>query len=52
MDKKGLSDGYPIDIAGNSMTKDEALIYLVSHLGYHAGQLNYLQRILQNDHND
>jgi uncharacterized damage-inducible protein DinB len=51
LDETTLNDAYPIEIAGNSMKKGEAIIYLTSHLGYHLGQINYLDRILQNNHN-
>jgi uncharacterized damage-inducible protein DinB len=50
--KNSASEDYHVEIGGNRMKNNEAVIYLISHLGYHLGQVNYLRRIIQNDHND
>lgn len=47
----GLSDAslagpYPTDKFGGGKTTGFALIYLLAHLNYHLGQINYLRRIL------
>lgn len=38
---------YPAKVFDMEMTNEYFLIHLLSHLGYHLGQINYLRRILQ-----
>lgn len=41
-----LTEPYPSDKFGEGKTTGFALIYLLAHLNYHLGQINYLRRIL------
>jgi hypothetical protein len=46
LDEKKLEETYPENILGNEMSTGFFLIYLLTHLSYHIGQINYLRRIL------
>lgn len=41
-----LQAAYPIDKFGAEKTTGYALLYLMGHLNYHLGQINYIRRIL------
>ena len=40
---------YPLPIGGYSVTIGDALTHLVSHLGYHLGQVDYHRRMVTGD---
>ena len=46
LDEKKLKETYPENILGKEMSTGFFLIYLLTHLSYHIGQINYLRRIL------
>ena len=46
LDDKTLTNDYPEQVLGTSMTIEYFLIHLASHLGYHLGQINYHRRLL------
>jgi hypothetical protein len=41
-----LGKEYPEVVFSTTMTNGEFLVYLISHLNYHLGQINYHRRIL------
>ena len=41
-----LSEMYPLDRFGGPQSNGYVLTYLLAHLNYHLGQINYLRRIL------
>ena len=43
-----LEKPYPVMVFGEPMTTGFFLIHLVTHLGYHLGQVNYHRRLLDN----
>jgi hypothetical protein len=45
-DDARLSARYPMPIGGRLVTTSQFLVHLVSHLGYHLGQLDYHRRML------
>ncbi|HMX04336.1 MAG TPA: DinB family protein [Chitinophagales bacterium] len=46
MPKEMLGNNYPLDRFGGVQTTGFVLTYLLAHLNYHLGQVNYLRRIL------
>lgn len=46
--EKKLNEIFPINVFGYEMTTEFFLVHLVSHLGYHLGQINYHRRLLDN----
>lgn len=46
LDPNTLDATYPEQVFSYSMTTSYFLIHLVSHLGYHLGQINYHRRLL------
>ena len=48
LDPESLSYEYPETVFDNPMSKEYFLIHLVTHLGYHLGQINYHRRLLDN----
>ena len=44
-----LTGEYPMQVFENKTTTEYFLVHLVSHLGYHLGQVNYHRRLLDND---
>lgn len=45
--KKELESEYPIQVLGEPMSTQFFLIYLLKHLSYHIGQINYHRRLVQ-----
>lgn len=43
-----LSSNFPTEFIGQIRTNEFMLVYLLGHLNYHLGQINYLRRILEN----
>ncbi|MDQ1098155.1 MULTISPECIES: DinB family protein [Chryseobacterium] len=43
-----LKKEYPLVVFESAMTTDYFLIHLLTHLGYHLGQINYHRRLLDN----
>ncbi len=41
-----LKKDFPIPLNGNILSTEDVLIYLLAHLNYHLGQVNYLRRII------
>ncbi|MDQ6904263.1 MAG: DinB family protein [Bacteroidota bacterium] len=41
-----LKKDFPIPLNGNILSTEDLLIYLLAHLNYHLGQVNYLRRII------
>ena len=41
-----LEKPYPVAVAGYTITTGDFLLHLVSHLGYHLGQVDYHRRIV------
>lgn len=41
-----LKQDFPIPLNGNILSTEDLLIYLLAHLNYHLGQVNYLRRII------
>lgn len=46
LDDAQLAEAYPIDKFGEGKSNLYVLSYLLAHLNYHVGQMNYLRRIL------
>lgn len=46
--EEDLQKTYPLEPFGYAMTTNHLLLKLANHLGYHAGQVNYLRRISMN----
>ena len=46
-----LQTAYPIDKFGAEKTTGYVLLYLLGHLNYHMGQINYIRRILSQSTN-
>lgn len=46
-----LQTAYPIDKFGAEKTTGYVLLYLLGHLNYHLGQINYIRRILSQSTN-
>jgi uncharacterized damage-inducible protein DinB len=46
MPKDRLAEMYTLDRFGGPQTNGYVLTYLLAHLNYHLGQINYLRRIL------
>ena len=44
--KKVLEKSYPLPINGETVTTEYFLLYLLAHLNYHIGQINYIRRIV------
>jgi uncharacterized damage-inducible protein DinB len=44
--KNQLQKPYPIPINGEMLTTEYFLLYLLNHLNYHLGQINYHRRLL------
>ena len=44
-DEARLADTFPEPIMGHAVTTGEFLVHLVSHLGYHLGQIDYHRRL-------
>lgn len=44
-----LEQPYPMAIGGYTITTGDFLLHLVSHLGYHLGQIDYHRRIVTGD---
>ena len=43
--EKDLANEFPSDVLEKRVTAHHYLIYLISHLNYHAGQINYHRRL-------
>jgi uncharacterized damage-inducible protein DinB len=43
--KNELANDYPIQVFGEPMTTEWFLIFLLGHLNYHIGQINYHRRL-------
>ncbi len=48
MQDTDLQKSYPIDKFGEGKTNGFVLTYLLAHLNYHLGQINYHRRLLSN----
>lgn len=46
VDDARMDESYPDSIAGVQMTNRLLLVHLVSHLGYHLGQIDYHRRLV------
>lgn len=44
--KKVLDKTYPLPINGEMVNTEYFLVYLLAHLNYHIGQINYLRRLV------
>ena len=44
--KNELANDYPIQVFGEPMTTEWFLIFLLGHLNYHVGQINYHRRLM------
>jgi len=44
--KNELANDYPIQVFGEAMTTEWFLIFLLGHLNYHIGQINYHRRLM------
>jgi hypothetical protein len=44
--KHELQKEYPIRVFDEAVTTEHFLLYLLSHLNYHIGQINYHRRLL------
>lgn len=47
LSKKELESEYPIQVTGEPMSTQAFLIYLLKHLSYHIGQINYHRRLVK-----
>jgi uncharacterized damage-inducible protein DinB len=45
--KKELESNYPIMLFSEPMTTEFFLVFLLKHLGYHIGQINYHRRLVK-----
>jgi uncharacterized damage-inducible protein DinB len=41
-----LGEDYPLQIQGKTLTTQELLVYMLSHVSYHLGQVNYHRRLV------
>jgi hypothetical protein len=46
MDGSTIDDAYPLDIGGQRLSTRLFLTHLVSHAGYHLGQIDYHRRLI------
>ncbi len=46
LSEQTLKEDFPVLLAGNILSTEDVLIYLLAHLNYHLGQVNYLRRII------
>ncbi|WP_315816382.1 DUF1572 family protein [Paraflavitalea speifideaquila] len=44
--RKQLDKTYPLPINGEMVNTEYFLVYLLAHLNYHIGQINYLRRLV------
>jgi len=44
--KNELAGDYPIQVFGEPMTTEYFLLFLLAHLNYHTGQINYHRRLM------
>ena len=44
--KNELAGDYPIQVFGEPMTTEYFLLFLLAHLSYHTGQINYHRRLM------
>ncbi len=44
--KTALDNNYPLPINGEMVNTEYFLVYLLAHLNYHIGQINYLRRLV------
>ncbi len=47
LSKKELESEYPLQVFGEPLTTQFFLIYLLKHLSYHIGQINYHRRLVK-----
>jgi uncharacterized damage-inducible protein DinB len=47
LSKKELESDYPLQVFGEPLTTQFFLIYLLKHLSYHIGQINYHRRLVR-----
>jgi uncharacterized damage-inducible protein DinB len=47
LSKKELESEYPLQVLGEPMTTQFFLVYLLKHLSYHIGQINYHRRLVK-----
>ena len=45
LSKKTLEKDYPIQVLGEPRSTEHFLVYLLAHLNYHIGQINYHRRL-------
>lgn len=45
--KKELDSDFPIQVFDEPLTTEYFLVYLIRHLGYHIGQINYHRRLVK-----
>ncbi|MEO8415809.1 MAG: DUF1572 family protein [Ginsengibacter sp.] len=43
---EALKKDFPVPLAGNMLSTEATLVYLLAHFNYHLGQVNYHRRIL------
>jgi uncharacterized damage-inducible protein DinB len=46
LSEEDLKETFPLKIQEQTFTTENMLIFLLAHLNYHLGQINYLRRIL------
>ncbi|RAJ00258.1 DinB family protein [Chitinophaga skermanii] len=46
LDDTILQEDYPLPLNGMTVSKQWALFYIIAHLNYHLGQINYHRRLL------
>jgi uncharacterized damage-inducible protein DinB len=47
LSKKELESEYPLQVFGEPMTTQYFLVFLLKHLSYHIGQINYHRRLVK-----
>jgi uncharacterized damage-inducible protein DinB len=47
LSKKELESEYPLQVFGEPLTTQFFLVYLLKHLSYHIGQINYHRRLVR-----
>ncbi len=47
LSKKELESEYPLQVFGEPLTTQFFLVYLLKHLSYHIGQINYHRRLVK-----
>lgn len=47
IDENDFRKDYPVPFLGHVLDVNQVLMYLLTHLSYHLGQINYLRRILE-----